>query len=954
MSSPLKVLLLGDNPNIILYASRFYLAKNIELYHISSHVPHTIFNVETINYGPDKIQFQNNFQSINDLAKAYSNTSLFFDIIICSATSLQEISSLASQLNPMINLNTKIILESTGFVQIEPFFKLSLDLPQVNIFSMITDIDFRQVDANTFKQFPSNNSSLSNHIYLGCSSTDDKPTNSATFPVLDTFSRLFQKLFPHDEIDILENSTSKFLSKQWSLAIPRISYDTLLILLDGIEPLKLLDEILAKPLISGLTNELYGITRKMNITLDSKLSSEESLTSSWKSQFTGSKAIKLPQLAYHFFNNTAPLNLDLLLLQPILLADDHGVKTPYLEFLYSIMCQYEKYNKGTSKLFQRVRSQNNNSIEIEKLNQLKTENLNIMKEREHLKSIINSNENNVNQLKLKIDTLNQQLITAKQDLNQQSKNHEVTMKKLQELKQANPNMQTNSASQLEAPRTIQSQKQMTISPSMQELEDIAVYGVNFGESPQKPSIPATNDSSPQALSTENSANTTGLQEPTPPPDASGIYSNSSSNGSDRALREREIELRKKELELKERELDLQRRAVQQQQFQNNNGSMNSASMQQIHGSDNRIPSMGQQQQQQQQQQMNGRVTRAQFNASSPNLSTTKFQNNSSPTLSAGFNNGFNQMANTGANGQFNNKFQRTSRKNRNSNMAKIGNASNLNAQNMSFNNNIPSAGNMMGNGNRLNSLSSNMPPQQAQQQRYRNSQPPGLQGPSRMSMAGIGSQGMPNGPQPVRPNTIGMGINQRNGSSGSVQNSIPGNVNNLNMNMNMNNNNNLNVNNLQQQDGQPTTPTKNIPGLQMKMGGNSMMNNNNNNNMNMGATSNNNEGIQNLNAPATSTPNGTDVEDQANTSSNGMQNMLANGATRIASSVATNAATSAGSAMGMNNGQKPTISFSSSNGNIDAEVSMRDDDDKSDDKDSTKEKDKKKKKFRLFGKKNKK
>lgn len=784
MSSPLKVLLVGDNPNIILYAFRFNLAKNIQLYHVSANsTPDSVFDVETVNYGKDQISFANNFKSIPELqnaANATDDTPLFFDIIICSAVSLQEISSLASQLNPMINLNTKIILESSGFVQIEPFFKLSLDLPQVNVFSIITDIDFRQTDTYTYRQFQNSNSS-SNNIYLGCSMTDKNNNlnssitpSSPVFPVLDTFARLFQKLFPNDNIDILDNDSYKFLSKQWSMAIPTICYDSLLILLDNIEPLKLLDEILAKPLISGLTNELYSIISKMNITLDHDSNNENNMTNTWSSIYVNDQN-RVPRLVYHFLNKTASLNLDLLLLQPILLADDHGIKTPYLEFLYSIMCQYEKFNKGTSKLFERFGSKSitngdtetiteNDNTEL--INRLENDNQNLVNERDQLKLMIDSNEINVNQLQLKIDTLNQQLSSTQNELAQQARNHENAINQLKTETTATTNNNNSNPAQ--------------------GLKDIGAFGINYNsDNKTTPGSQSSNSTPRNIFST--------LQEPTPPPEVAAntaaatkdnFYSNPENNTStisatSTMLKEREIELRKKELELRERELEFQRKAVQQQQqilhtrqsrigfntspngnpnFQNSaspppgnnnnfnqmpNGMNNGPNMNgQIPNGMGNGPNMN--------GQMNGMGNGPKMNGQMNGMNNGQMNGMNNGQMN-GMNNGPNGM-NNGPNGM-NPKFQRASRKNRASNMPKFGGASSMNNQSLNMN---------MNNGNRLNSLSGGIPGQQ----RFGNNRP-GQQGAGDMQ----NQQGRMGGPQGMRPVTMGgIGMGPRTMSTNSVPN----------------------------------------------------------------------------------------------------------------------------------------------------------------------------------------
>ena len=124
-SSSLRVLAIGNNPNILFYTSRFQLAKNIDLYHVNDSKS-CQFEIETEYYGKDRFELENHFTSIEHLTEALSSKSseAVFDIIIMSAPSLQELSSLASKLTSIIYSNTKIFLESSGFIQLEPFVKL--------------------------------------------------------------------------------------------------------------------------------------------------------------------------------------------------------------------------------------------------------------------------------------------------------------------------------------------------------------------------------------------------------------------------------------------------------------------------------------------------------------------------------------------------------------------------------------------------------------------------------------------------------------------------------------------------------------------------------------------------------------------------------------------------------------------------------------------------------------
>lgn len=371
--SSLRVLTVGDNCNVMLYAWRIQQAKSVSLVHVGSSKSGEI-SVETSQYGSESFQFTNYYESVPQLlsgssGKQGSGGGESFDLVIMSASSLQEISSLAAQLNPVLNLNTKILVESTGFVHLEPFVKMSIEFSQLKVFSVMSDIDFRQVSPNRYRQFNGNSNGACT-FFLGESGVKSAAPSASggKYPkdnvaLLETFKRLFMKLFPRDEIDVCNFSYLDFLSQQWKLALPRICFDPLFILLENTRPSELNEQILAKPLISGLVTEIITVTKSMGARLPAGYDNENDLLQHWLK----ANSNEAPQLAFHFLRKTAPLNIDMLLLQPILLADDYGIKTPYLEFLYSMMCQYQKLNDGESQWFGRLDAQKQLSDKVLKL-----------------------------------------------------------------------------------------------------------------------------------------------------------------------------------------------------------------------------------------------------------------------------------------------------------------------------------------------------------------------------------------------------------------------------------------------------------------------------------------------------------------------------------------------------------------------------------------------------------
>ena len=680
--SSLKVLTLGDNPNILLYTSRFQLANSVDLYHISNSTTN-VFEIETHTYGTERLVLQNHYKSIAALSET-NNEKLIFDVVILGASSLQELSSISTDLTDYINSSTKIFIESTGFVQLESFVKMSMNVSQLNIFSIVTDFDIREISKNKFKQFRTNDLDTTNNtIYLGDSSVKGSEYSTSMLNLLRTFERLFQKLFPRDKIDLCNDNPSRFLTVQWNIAIPIICFDPLLILLEETEPQHLKDQILAKPLISGLVSEVIKITKSMNLKIT--WDNEKDLLKHWSESYSIHNS--MPSLLYHFIHKTAPLNFDITLLQVILLADDFNLKTPYLEFLYSIMIQIQKLNDNRSKWFIRSESMNKSTVELDQLTEQNNSNLSKI---ESLNGTLRDKDNKIQTLENSENNLLKQINLLKGKLNSFEKEnagliskHESEIKQLQmELQKTTLENSQQSANIPLQNNELQNVKQQEYknsgTPIMHDLQDFAGYGVNYADSPasqrnQSPSI--------QSTSNYTEDNNNNLSIP------SNHHSESRSNdGSDTSLKERELELRKRELELQERELDMQRKAMQLQMQRMPNSQqpqqMNGGSRQSSYANIQQSQQMGMLQQQQQQGMQNnyGRSNRMLHGAAAPSTSVSAnefidpISSNMSYNNNNNNNNNYPQQMNSIQ--QFQpHGFKPTSRKNRNSNMPMLGNAS---------------------------------------------------------------------------------------------------------------------------------------------------------------------------------------------------------------------------------------------------------------------------------------
>lgn len=275
--------------------------------------------------------------------------SIKFDIVIMCCSSLQDFQTVCASLLPYLSDEAIVLVESTGYINLEPFVSSSFQSrPNIRVGSIMNESDVKQISPNHFIHQVRGED---NRIYLGTSS--DKLLASTV-----SFKRCY-KLFQLAQEDssgalslLKSTNPNEFMTYQWKLALPRIVFSPLSIMFESEFPQGLSGQILCKPLITGIINECFKIIKKMDCKLVKGYENESSLLKNWSRCYPSvpdnSDMIHSPSLFYRFFQRL-DLELDLLLLQPILLGDDHRVKTPYLENLYSTMCQWNRMNVNESE-----------------------------------------------------------------------------------------------------------------------------------------------------------------------------------------------------------------------------------------------------------------------------------------------------------------------------------------------------------------------------------------------------------------------------------------------------------------------------------------------------------------------------------------------------------------------------------------------------------------------------
>lgn len=282
-----------------------------------------------------------------------------FDVVIISVPNLQSFQTFCAELEPCVHSSTVIVVECTGFVHLEPFVLLSLPkFKTIPVCSIMNESDVKQCPgSNTFIHRVSGND---HRIYFGSSTEESK----ASVPLRDSepFLHFYKALQAMQEslegsLGLLKSINAReFMTYQWKLALPRIVLNPLSVMFEEAYPANLEKQILVKPLISGLIHELFKIIKKMECKLVKGFENETNILKNWLAIYPAGQKNVQPvhadsNLTFYNFYHQQDIDVDLLLLQPILLGDDHGVKTPYLENLYSMLCQLAKINSSRDSIF---------------------------------------------------------------------------------------------------------------------------------------------------------------------------------------------------------------------------------------------------------------------------------------------------------------------------------------------------------------------------------------------------------------------------------------------------------------------------------------------------------------------------------------------------------------------------------------------------------------------------
>ncbi|KAL6927745.1 hypothetical protein ACO0SA_004368 [Hanseniaspora valbyensis] len=361
-----------------------------------------------------------------DSLKYLKSSTINLDLIIIYCKSLEDYSETLAKLvdlDLLLPTKTKIIIENTGSIPLNNFVNLSLPenlQGNIDIYYSLNKVNFRPI-LDEQKNKISYELKTGNDNQIQLAHLINNNSNNKNFSYNKEMMKFMSKIFKPYQIDfVYVEDSSKAFNEIWKHSVYSIVIQPLMIIFE-LDSFKTLEKfILCKPLLKGLYNELIKIYSLQTNLEDGDL---KNLKTYFKWLFAKEDSLislDLIEFEYNFENS-----FDLNILYPILLADDLKIKIPYLEFLYSILQQFNNYrfnksnnfiskHKYTSQLEQltiklgKLEEQLNSKVNVlaEKLQVSETDNGALNQRNENLN---NENDSLKHQLEIQVSDLQKRL-----------------------------------------------------------------------------------------------------------------------------------------------------------------------------------------------------------------------------------------------------------------------------------------------------------------------------------------------------------------------------------------------------------------------------------------------------------------------------------------------------------------------------------------------------------------
>ncbi|ODQ68235.1 hypothetical protein NADFUDRAFT_44852 [Nadsonia fulvescens var. elongata DSM 6958] len=362
--SVLQVLAVGDSPSLAFLAWRLSVSQMCQISLVWRGSKISPNNSCQISFASEKFgnaKFTPAFAG-NSIGEVLAQSPARpLDYVLVSPTSLKQLTSLYKSIDSsFISSNTVFIIDASFYtVGLEQILRRTFTKNLV--LTVICEAELRKTEPNSFVHLGNNFRTI-----IGI------PGDFAAVGSYVDMANYFKSILESLALDVA--ITQDYLKYQWSRAIPFLAFEFLSVILESPLPGMLQKELLARPLIVGIVNELSQIATAQGCPLfddimnyiddeTARFSQSYSLAGGDVDTARSTKPLSFlhsPVLFYNMYNSF-DIPIDVLLLQPILMADDFQIKTPYLESLFTFLGRMLKIVSGESLLFSR-RSENVSSL----------------------------------------------------------------------------------------------------------------------------------------------------------------------------------------------------------------------------------------------------------------------------------------------------------------------------------------------------------------------------------------------------------------------------------------------------------------------------------------------------------------------------------------------------------------------------------------------------------------
>ncbi|KAK9460024.1 ketopantoate reductase PanE/ApbA C terminal-domain-containing protein [Lipomyces oligophaga] len=250
-----------------------------------------------------------------------------FDYVIVCIKALPDIYDLGAVISNVVTPgHTCIVVNTSLGIGIESYLVDSF--PENVVLSLVCDASLTQVGPVDFEEFGTSPA----QVWIGSNAA--KP--GADFSLVEDMAESFALTLEAGGVKC--NVSKNIKQKQWEKSITPIALHPFSVLLDepNLSTLIAVDHV--RSAVVGTMSELLAIARSQGCTIDSK--------SFVKPSLEAAIAVSKPSMMYQDYIAKRPMEIEVLLANPLRLASEAGIETPRLEMLYITLTRLNQMNQS--------------------------------------------------------------------------------------------------------------------------------------------------------------------------------------------------------------------------------------------------------------------------------------------------------------------------------------------------------------------------------------------------------------------------------------------------------------------------------------------------------------------------------------------------------------------------------------------------------------------------------